>query len=38
MKKLLLVFAVLLVATAVVTGCKSSGSREFVPGTGWVPN
>ena len=20
------------------TGCKSSGSREFIPGKGWVPN
>jgi hypothetical protein len=34
---LLLVLAGLLVAIG--TGCKtSSGSREFIPGKGWVPN
>jgi hypothetical protein len=33
---LLVVLAVALVAG---TGCKShSGSREFIPGKGWVPN
>jgi len=37
MKKMLLV---LMVALAVVmVGCaSSSGSREYIPGQGWVPN
>ena len=25
-------------ALALSTGCKTSGSREFIPGKGWVPN
>ncbi len=31
---------VLLVAAALAfgTACKTSGSREFIPGKGWVPN
>jgi len=30
---------VLLATLLAVTGCKSSsGSRDFVPGKGWVPN
>ncbi|MEI6394878.1 MAG: hypothetical protein WCT12_27700 [Verrucomicrobiota bacterium] len=34
---LLLLLAGLLVAVG--TGCKThSGSREFIPGKGWVPN
>jgi hypothetical protein len=33
---LLLISAALIVAAA---GCKtSSGSREYIPGKGWVPN
>jgi len=30
----------LLVLALVVSGCESSnpGSREFIPGKGWVPN
>ena len=38
MKKFLLL--ILLVSmTVVVSGCKThSGSREFIPGKGWVPN
>ncbi len=35
----LCVVLVLLVALLVATGCKThSGSREFIPGKGWVPN
>jgi hypothetical protein len=33
----LFIFA-LLAVSLLVTGCKSnSGSREFIPGRGWVP-
>jgi hypothetical protein len=35
------VFVCLLIAAAIFagTGCKTkSGSREFIPGKGWVPN
>jgi hypothetical protein len=37
MKKLCVLFLLVVVACA-VTGCKSShsGSREFVPGKGWI--
>jgi predicted small secreted protein len=29
----------LLAALIIVTGCKThSGSREYIPGQGWVPN
>jgi hypothetical protein len=38
MKKFVVLLSVLLVIGAVASGCKSSGSREFVPGSGWVPN
>lgn len=35
MKYLLFLF----LALVLTTGCKSkSGSREFIPGKGWVPN
>jgi hypothetical protein len=38
MKKILLLLVLLLVAVGVGTGCKSShsGSREYVPGKGWL--
>ena len=37
MPKYLLLFS--LVAIVVVSGCKThSGSREFVPGKGWIQN
>lgn len=37
-KLALILLAALLLATA-TTGCKSNpGSREFIPGRGWVPN
>jgi hypothetical protein len=34
------VFFVLFVvlALALSTGCETSGSREYIPGKGWVPN
>ena len=36
---LFLLLAVLGGTLALVTGCKSSsGSRDFIPGKGWVPN
>jgi hypothetical protein len=36
---LFLLLAVLAGTLALVPGCKSSsGSRDFVPGKGWVPN
>ncbi len=36
MKFLLLL---ILSATVLITGCKTKeGSREFIPGRGWVPN
>jgi predicted small secreted protein len=38
MSKALILLIVLVLALA-VTGCKtSSGSREYIPGKGWVPN
>ena len=38
MKRLLLLSLAVL-AMIVAVGCKSSsGSREFIPGKGWVPN
>jgi hypothetical protein len=34
-----LVVLLLLTAPLVVAGCRShSGSKEFIPGRGWVPN
>ncbi|MGN6387486.1 MAG: hypothetical protein ACTHMT_14730 [Verrucomicrobiota bacterium] len=34
----LLLTIVLLASIAIATGCKSNpGSREFIPGKGWVP-
>jgi predicted small secreted protein len=38
MSKAVILLIVILLALA-VTGCKtSSGSREYIPGKGWVPN
>jgi hypothetical protein len=38
MSKLILLVA-LIAALIVVAGCKSSsGSRDYIPGKGWVPN
>jgi hypothetical protein len=37
MTKLFVVLA-LLVSLIFVSGCKSSGSREFIPGKGWKTN
>lgn len=38
MKNVLMVGIALLVAASLFTACKSeSGSREFIPGKGWVP-
>ena len=36
----ILTFAVLaILAATLITGCASDpGSREFIPGQGWVPN
>jgi uncharacterized lipoprotein YbaY len=36
--KILTVAVIALLAAAILAGCASSGSREFVPGSGWVPN
>ncbi|HAB17869.1 MAG TPA: hypothetical protein DCE44_15615 [Verrucomicrobiales bacterium] len=36
-KKVLVLLVVALMAGAAASGCKSSGSREFIPGRGWVP-
>jgi predicted small secreted protein len=37
MSKLFLV--IVLMAAVVLVGCKTNkGSREFIPGSGWVPN
>jgi hypothetical protein len=33
-----LVIIVVALSLTFATGCKSSGSREFIPGKGWVPN
>lgn len=38
MKKLLILLALLVVVGGAVSGCKHAGSREFIPGRGWVPN
>lgn len=38
MKRLLLTLCLVLLTGAVATGCKTDGSREFIPGRGWVPN
>jgi hypothetical protein len=40
-KKLILAAALVAFVAALglsTTGCKHSGSREFIPGRGWVPN
>ncbi|MGB9603893.1 MAG: hypothetical protein ACP5MG_12015 [Verrucomicrobiia bacterium] len=39
MKRLIYIIAVLIALSMLFfTGCKtSSGSREFIPGKGWVP-
>jgi hypothetical protein len=38
MSKIYIVFLIV-VALAFANGCKTeSGSREFIPGKGWVPN
>lgn len=37
MKKILVLMLLLVTTAALVTGCKThSGSREFVPGKGWI--
>ena len=39
MTKLALMLMLVLLLAAATTGCKTkSGSREFIPGRGWVPN
>lgn len=38
MKKLVVLLALVLVVGTAATGCKGAGSREFIPGRGWVPN
>jgi hypothetical protein len=40
MKRVLATLAVLLTFSALLatTGCSSTGSREYRPGKGWVPN
>jgi hypothetical protein len=39
MSKLFLILALAAGLVVVATGCASDpGSREFIPGTGWVPN
>jgi hypothetical protein len=38
MKKILMLVVVAAVVVTFNSGCKShSGSREFIPGKGWVP-
>jgi hypothetical protein len=34
----MLAFLLAVTLLVAVSGCKSSGSREFIPGKGWVPN
>jgi len=38
MKKICVLFLIMVATAALLTGCKSShsGSREFVPGKGWL--
>jgi hypothetical protein len=39
MSKLCLLLALAALLVALGSGCKThSGSREFIPGQGWVPN
>jgi hypothetical protein len=39
MSKLCLVLLLALLVVAAGSGCKSSsGSRDYIPGKGWVPN
>jgi hypothetical protein len=38
MSKFLTMTLLALILVAFGTACKSSGSREFIPGKGWVPN
>ncbi len=38
MKRRLLLLTALIVLGGAVVGCSHTGSREFVPGKGWVPN
>ena len=39
MKRILLLAIVGVIAVLGFTGCKThSGSREYIPGKGWVPN
>jgi hypothetical protein len=38
MKKVLVLIAVVIALGVVGSGCKHAGSREFIPGRGWVPN
>lgn len=38
MKRRLLLVSLLVALCAVLGGCKGDGSREFIPGKGWVPN
>lgn len=38
MKRILMIVLLAVVAVSLTSGCKShSGSREFIPGKGWVP-
>ena len=38
MIKAMLVLLVAVTLVVAMSGCKSSGSREYIPGKGWVPN
>ena len=38
MRTVVIVCIFLAMIVVVGTGCRSSGSREFIPGRGWVPN
>lgn len=37
MRRFIVVCVILAVLSAASMGCRSSGSREFIPGRGWVP-
>lgn len=39
MSKLFLILAIAVSLVALTSGCKShQGSREYIPGKGWLPN
>jgi len=40
MKKVIALFLLAVMSAGMFTGCcnTQSGSREFIPGQGWVPN